>query len=253
MSESKILPPELEREIFELAYRLDPSDGLNLKLVAQRVRVWLEAAREKEPAFFAAVKNLSFAYPVLSTQAVEIVSLCSAVQQLACWINHDETPQLLLLIRQLPLRRLSIEHEHFVNVLAASALASSPWTLNLTHLELVFWREANDGVRFTQQLVHDLCKLPRLTHVALSLDFKDGVRQEHVDLITSGLPNLSVLIILVNADDDLAGNFSGGCVVEISEESMPDVSEVHHSEDNDLWARAERMIAARKAAASQSS
>ncbi|KAJ7608816.1 hypothetical protein FB45DRAFT_945989, partial [Roridomyces roridus] len=262
---SEFLPPELEREIFELAYRCNPMDGLNLKLVAQRVRVWidilvyetvklttnngatkfLEAARQKDPVFFTAVKKLSLTYDVSPTQAVEIVSLCPAVEQLACWVRQNDSPQLPLLIRQLPLCCLSIERKHFANILAASALEYLPW-INLTHLELVIWNKDEDELRFTQQLVQELRKLPRLTHIA----FPICAQPVRVDLITSGLPNLAVVILIVATETEVSDEYSGG-VVQISEESLPVEWEVYHSEEGNIWARAERALAARQAAAKE--
>ncbi|KAJ7700159.1 hypothetical protein B0H17DRAFT_1129125 [Mycena rosella] len=106
------------------------------------------------------LKPLAFLHGVTAKQACTILSACTGVQFLACWVNSKYCPELPLLLGRLPLRRLSVEFRHFLKIL--SVLASA-WFSNLTHLNLVMWA---DG--YPQKLdLSTLSRLPGVTHVAL--------------------------------------------------------------------------------------
>jgi hypothetical protein len=177
------LPLELECEIFETAAwscREDSQLRLNLSLVARRVHVWseriflqvvalqdgthaekfLQLVDWKLTGFFAnVVRALFIPYSVTAENASKILSACPGVRILACWVNYWSAPELPLLISRLPLSRLKIELRHFLSI----PLDTSAWRSTLTHLDLTFWRHADDPPDLSC-----LGKLLRLTHVTLA-------------------------------------------------------------------------------------
>ncbi|KAF7352737.1 Zn(2)-C6 fungal-type domain-containing protein [Mycena venus] len=209
------LPSELERDIFELAFESSNRDltfKLTLCLVARRVHLWIDQlfyrmlsladnqratrflrviqANLKPAGFFAAVKNLCLTYYVMGTTACQILAACTDVESLACWIDSEDTPQLPLLIGRLPLRRLSIEADHFSRI----PVTPSTWLSSLTHIELVPWGK-NDYLAST---LSRLAHLPCLTHVSLGAAHMNG---ELVGLVCSSCPHLQVLLLRSSSDD----------------------------------------------------
>ncbi|KAJ7110363.1 hypothetical protein C8R43DRAFT_165615 [Mycena crocata] len=206
-----VLPPELEREIFEAAARSDLKNAplkLNLSLVARRFHFWVDLVfyelvkitsesnadkflnliTLKPPGFFAnAVKALCLVYRIKPEQAHAIISACTGVQQLACWVNQTNAPQ------HLPLRYLSIEFRHFLNILPTSA-----WLSSLTHLHLVFWA-FQPGVENEQlarlNLSRALPALPRLTHLA---NHSRMANPTYAKAVCASCPALEIFIIVNN-------------------------------------------------------
>ncbi|KAJ7760782.1 hypothetical protein B0H14DRAFT_3511012 [Mycena olivaceomarginata] len=182
------LPPELEIQIFESVARDSPYDAaqrLRLMLVARRVKIWVEPFvypclafsrvnnwdRLKhivatKPRDFLARHVKSICMPlhtVTMQEASEILSACTGVERLACWINHMAGEALAIPqsipIQGLALSRLSIELSHFLCL-----PADLPHThASLTHLELVYWEEHAEHYPATL----DLARFPYLTHLAL--------------------------------------------------------------------------------------
>ncbi|KAJ7290198.1 hypothetical protein C8J57DRAFT_1275396 [Mycena rebaudengoi] len=179
------LPPELWCEIFATATR-DYCDNfeytrvLNLSLVARRVHFWTERifleaitlwdgphaekflrfVDMKPKGFFASVvRALCIPHSVTGANAIRIVSACPGVQMLACWVNYRSAPDLPLLISRLPLSRLEIEFDHFLDI----SLGACVWLSTLTHLDLTFWEHVSDPT-----MLSCLRRLPRLTHVTLT-------------------------------------------------------------------------------------
>ncbi|KAJ7608818.1 hypothetical protein FB45DRAFT_945990, partial [Roridomyces roridus] len=178
----------------------------------------------------------------MPTQAAEILSLCPAIKNLVCWVQQEDRPELPPLIRALPPHRLSIEHGHFSNIVVPDSDAPTLFP-DLTHLELIFWNVAEDGLQLTQRLVQDLRKLPRLTHLILS----ESVRRARIEPIISALPNLAVVVVATDMEEDLPDNLARVVVPTSSAEYKQDHWEIYHSEEDNLWVRAERIIAAREA------
>ncbi|KAJ6508745.1 hypothetical protein C8R45DRAFT_1069386 [Mycena sanguinolenta] len=199
-----IIPPELEREIFEIAIRDNRNDTalkLNLSLVARRVQYWIdlvyyemvtitdqaeahkffELVDRKSQGFFAhAVKSLCIAYHVPADDAPRILSVCSNVRQLACWVRWESSPDLPQLLSNLPLIQLSIEIGHFSNI----PHTQSTWFLDLTHLELIWWSNSS-------RTSPNLSFLPNLTHVSLS-----GAGRSEAQSVCHTCASLQVLLIL---------------------------------------------------------
>ncbi|KAF7346362.1 hypothetical protein MSAN_01864000 [Mycena sanguinolenta] len=203
--EMPTLPPELEREIFEVAIRDNLSDTalkLNLSLVARRVQYWIDLIQYemvtitnrveahkffdlvnwKSQDFFAhAVKATCITYYVPADEASRILSVCSNVQQLACWVPWEKSPDLPQLLSRLPLTHLSIEVGHFLNI----PRSQSTWFLGLTHLDLIWW---SSSPRTTSP---NLGELPNLTHVSLS-----GAGRSEARSVCLNCASLQVLLIL---------------------------------------------------------
>ncbi|KAJ7461764.1 hypothetical protein B0H11DRAFT_2055917 [Mycena galericulata] len=181
------LPPELEIQIFESVAKASPYDAalrLNLMLVAHRVQVWVEPfayhclvfsrvnnwARLKwiitsKPKDFLAKHVRSICMPlstVTMEEASEILAACTGTERLACWIDHGAGPAPSIPIHALPLRRLSIELEHFLALPADLPALHA----HLTHLELVYWGKHAESYPATV----DLTRFSHLTHLALRSD-----------------------------------------------------------------------------------
>ncbi|KAJ3742606.1 hypothetical protein DFH05DRAFT_1461673 [Lentinula detonsa] len=164
-------PPELERQIFFFAMRSDPSIVSSLRLVAHRVRIWIDEilheyvlldnwgrsegdlkhglgpvpgkgqlyASHISPTFAKNVSSLCLTYNhELTTDQLRFLPSCSALSRLALWVDFTECPELTAVLVSLPLQTLSLEVEHFMR-LPSFPSVTPVWTSRLTHLELVFW------------------------------------------------------------------------------------------------------------------
>jgi hypothetical protein len=111
------------------------------------------------------VKKLCLSVSVTATQAERILSVCSGVTDLAFWVDYLRiTPSrsILPLISALPLRRLSIEMEHFI-FLFSDPSVNHVWCDGLTHLDIRFWKQT------TSPVIPYLDRLHSLTYLALRL------------------------------------------------------------------------------------
>ncbi|TFK74248.1 hypothetical protein BDN72DRAFT_833579 [Pluteus cervinus] len=115
------LPPELEREIFELAARIDRAVCRSLLVVSKRVYLWIEPLlyetiiqdkRSGKEATFPLpegksryVRNLLLGGTVDWSSTDEILRDCPNITNLAVWCRT--TPDCLDIIKNLPLKRLS--------------------------------------------------------------------------------------------------------------------------------------------------
>ncbi|KAJ7721483.1 hypothetical protein B0H16DRAFT_1335246 [Mycena metata] len=211
------LPFELEREIFELAFRGDRQNS-NLKLafcmVARRVRVWIDLifyamvtirddgragrflslvdSNLKPPTFFSAVKILYLGAFVSAPKACRILASCPAVELFTFWVNCDAHPESSNLIGRLPLRRLSLELNHI------SRLPATPgtWLSSLNHLYIIVWSDDN-----ILELLLTIRRLPHLTHVAVDFGFAP-VSAEHIAVVCSSCPSLRVLVIIADSNSN---------------------------------------------------
>ncbi|KAF8178654.1 hypothetical protein K438DRAFT_1977885 [Mycena galopus ATCC 62051] len=209
------LPSELEREIFRLAFRSSGRDTrvplkLTLCLVARRVQFWIDPlsyalvtlkdelhagkflgliqSNLKSPDFFKAVETLCISFKVAGATACGILSACTQVRSLACWVDMKDSPELPFLVSRLPLHRLSIEIGHFSNIPVAPS--TSIWLSELTHIELIPWRWRY----YSDQVLSNLCHLPSLTHVAFDPGKMNGTGR--AAMICSCCSCLQVLILL---------------------------------------------------------
>ncbi|KAK7063744.1 hypothetical protein R3P38DRAFT_3164732 [Favolaschia claudopus] len=247
-----ILPPELQRQIFEVAVRSNRYDTtlkLNLSLTARHVRTWvdwvyyelvaiqddhdvnrfLKLAKLKEPVFFNVnVKTLIFSGSIPAESAAQILSLCSGIRAMSFWI-FNPLQSLVLQLRQLSLSRLFTRCNHFMQLLS---LDPSPW-LSVTHLEL-----AIQTVDQTHGFQH-LTQLPSLTHVLLAQAHSPSAAK----MVCQSCPSLQILLIVYYSFPhvDAIGLYSFDpriVVGPLFTDLVRDWKGVH-----DIWADAERVLA----------
>ncbi|KAF7346381.1 hypothetical protein MSAN_01866000 [Mycena sanguinolenta] len=256
------IPLELEREIFEIAIRDNRDDTdlkLNLSLVTRRVQYWVdliqyelititdraeahkffELVNRKSQDFFAhAVKALCITHDVSADDASRILSVCTNVQQLACWVVWEESLDLPQRLSSLPLKQLSIEVGHFLNIL----LSQSALFLNLTHLDLIWWPSS-------PHIPLKLGELQKLTHVCIS-----GAGRSGAESVCSSCASLQVLVVIPrwptdeNAEEEYA--FDSRIVVAPSDITYGDPVEIWEDvvfrRPENMWAYAENVVLSRR-------
>ncbi|KAJ7157167.1 hypothetical protein C8R46DRAFT_421327 [Mycena filopes] len=265
---SPLLPPELQREIFETAIQLNHGDALvklNLNLVAHHVHFWVDhafyrvvqifrsnsadkflALVDSKPAdFFAnAVKVLIVGASVLERQTARILHACRGIESLAFWwMRYGSSP---VLVGQLPLlRRLSVRSARTRNLsqTVTDHRLLSTHLSTLTHLDLahaIHLRKVSD-FRGILQGFHSL------THVALPSWY------DHARLVVESCPALQVLVILVHSaadiNDDIVElySFDYRIVAATMEDSVNADWIAPYLGRGDHWISAERVIAERAA------
>ncbi|KAF7336819.1 hypothetical protein MVEN_02117800 [Mycena venus] len=266
------LPPELEREIFELAFKPNNRNvalKLTLCLVARRVQFWIDRlfyemvtiahqrnadkflsivhSNSKPAGYFTVVKRLCIIYGISGATARDILSACPSVEALGCWVDkndsswRDPDSGLFLLISRLPLRRLSIEASLFSSI---PATLSSTWPSTLTHLDLF------PLGKFPTSELSRLAHLPRLTHVCLHTNRNVGVG--HVAMVCSNSPQLQVLILLGGSiyPPDSSDPHQHDSRIVVQDNWMKSFGPVEDWEASylglsDMWTRAEATVAQR--------
>lgn len=116
------------------------------------VTSFLQALEYKPTRFLAArVKTLCLTNSVTKEQAAQILSVCSGVVNLACWVvrKPHETLNLSMFIAPLSLKRLSIDAQTYMDLQdlsqnnTAITNTTSPqshnWRFDLTHLDIIDW------------------------------------------------------------------------------------------------------------------
>ncbi|KAJ7179071.1 hypothetical protein C8R46DRAFT_623475 [Mycena filopes] len=254
------LPFELEREIFELAFRSHRNAAfkVTLSLVARRVQCWIDllyyeltTVRDEShadkllaliesnlnpPNLFETVKTMCLPHGVPATSACRILAACTKVERLACWSNFHDSPELPVLLSQLPLRRLSIELRHFSQI----PLTPATWVLGLTHLDIVAWDDYD-----AHELLR-LKKLPQLTHVAVNFEL-DGMTAEHALCICSSCPLLRILVLVVPEYTDVdLGLEDYRIVVHAGTEEIIADWEAPYFGLPDMWSNAEAIVEQRQ-------
>ncbi|KAJ7065432.1 hypothetical protein C8F01DRAFT_982075 [Mycena amicta] len=229
---SPLLPPEIERDIFELAAQT-PGNATTLALVARRTQVWMErliydtvtlsspaltaqflSVLDSRPAqFFAnAVKSLCIPGDIPLTSAIRVLQACQGVVNLALWLPLQDTP-LFPYISALRPRRLSVnvrglfgakmplQLEHDPICAAIQPDFTHPFFSRVTHLELVDWLAL---------LSHTTLELPflapHLTHLALDVDFcvdASALVRLRVQSILRSCRSLVICLGLVYDDDTM--------------------------------------------------
>jgi len=273
------LPPELQREIFENAVRLNHKDVAvkrNLSLVAHHVQLCifyklvLISNRESEdrfmklidlkpPGFFAtAVRTLLLSYFSSVPRLFTVLSACAGVQWLALWIGN--IPVLGLgPVGPLPLNRLSTSLACIRTIMRAP---TAPTLLaRVTHLDVAFatWNTTSEiDVKILKQF-------SRLTHVALDSKM---VGPAHAKVVSASCPNLKVLLILfaesISADRIEAYLFDPHVLVQAYPAPPGTIYSVNRRTDRaedweaahfgrpNMWTSAERVVVERKASAGRS-
>ncbi|KAF8176348.1 hypothetical protein K438DRAFT_1727287, partial [Mycena galopus ATCC 62051] len=176
------LPPELERDIFELAVKLYPAMAAVLPQVAHRVRIWIEPFlyetliialnsspipspptllpfESKSPNFFR--KNVhNLLLDDGGWQAIKpfnlVLSMCAGVLNLTLTSGAD--PSMLVHLQAMRLQRLTICLQDLFYVDKPIVLPPSPFA-TITHLDVLYTPAAKLASSFTS--------LPSLTHLHL--------------------------------------------------------------------------------------
>lgn len=146
--------------------------------------------------FFAnSVKKLCLSVSVSGNHAERILSLCSGVTDLAFWVDYLLTTpgqSIIPIISTLPLRRLSIELEHFI-FLFSDPSVNHGWCEGLTHLDIRFWTHT------TSPVIPYLDRLPSLAYLALRLQHNQPSEESLLDILST-CTALKVLIIYDHPD-----------------------------------------------------
>ncbi|KAJ7234758.1 hypothetical protein B0H12DRAFT_1238968 [Mycena haematopus] len=175
------LPPELERDIFELAVRLYPALAAVLPQVAHRVRIWIEPFLyetlvitlssspiplppslvpfgSKSPSFFRKnVRSLLLddgGWPAIKPFSL-VLSVCAGVLNLV--LTSRAHPSMLIHLRAMKLQRLTICLEDLFADTPIN-LTLSPFA-TITHLDVLYTSAA--------KLASSFASLPLLTHLHL--------------------------------------------------------------------------------------
>ncbi|KAJ7088092.1 hypothetical protein C8R44DRAFT_892892 [Mycena epipterygia] len=185
LSTAPAFPPELERQIFEIAALLRPVGIPKLMLVAWRVKEWVEpllyriivlewppqlsmlpaitskflsSAMESRPSFFQpAIRHLMMTR--VNTATLEsVLSVCTGIDNL--WTNYDLT-EWKLLIEPLHLKHL---YAYTLPILR-TLTPFHPFFSQITHLELIDALDARDV-----EACSELYLIPQLTHLSFNDD-----------------------------------------------------------------------------------
>ncbi|KAJ7088096.1 hypothetical protein C8R44DRAFT_819465 [Mycena epipterygia] len=251
-------PPELERQIFEIAAFLRPVGIPKLMLVAWRVKEWVElllyriialgrgqlpmlpaitgkfllSAIKQRPSFFhGTVRHLMVA-SVKTTTVESILSVCTGVNNL--WVNNDLT-QLQTIMEPLRLKHL---YAHTLPILR-TLTPFHPFFSRITHLDLIDIPDARDLETWSE-----LYLIPQLTH----LSFNDEAFLPLCGELLETCKSLAVLVFLESLPDPSS-------VTELSRDFrfVAMCCECYHLDWQmgayaglDYWSRAESFIAKRR-------
>ncbi|KAF7364067.1 hypothetical protein MSAN_01065500 [Mycena sanguinolenta] len=278
-----VLPPDLEREIFEFVAFSNIRSIPELVLVAQRVRSWIEPLLyrnlsvfgdiedfrrdddanliristndclkilDSKPASFFDdhVRHLAF-MRVPSDAAALILSRCGRARRLALFQTGTEAPDPSWLpsIAAMGLLHISVD---------VNSLFGHFWVdfdhyafVRLTHLDLF-------EVPASESWTTDLCRLPRLTHLSFNFDADFRPTRKNIDatacrLILAGCKSLEVLV-LVYLDESSREEFDcqyfsndPRSVTVVVEDFLGDWERGATGRD-DYWIRAESFIQKRR-------
>ncbi|KAJ7064268.1 hypothetical protein C8F01DRAFT_1130787, partial [Mycena amicta] len=198
--QSPRLPPELEREIFEIAALTNPTGIVSLLCVARRVFEWLLLAVEtKPPAFFAAaVRHMIIHTPQSINKFDTLISLCTGTTHLAIGGNGRDRPVYRQDIPNMLARMPSIQH--LITCLGDIFPASEYPTpesfplrcfAGLTHLAIL---DVLSDSADTLRIVSFVSTLPSLTHLAV---FYDTLPHSILTTFLERCPRLLILCWLV--------------------------------------------------------
>ncbi|KAJ6483522.1 hypothetical protein C8R47DRAFT_1048968 [Mycena vitilis] len=250
------LPPELERDIFELAAWKCPESIPTLILVAKRVCIWIEPQLyqvvlssgtperllrmlESKPAEFLRrhVHHLALSSVIPRSEVARVLSICTDVQDLAIWTG-DTYPELLTDMRNLSnLQRLSVNlYELFggPKEFRLPNLVEVPF-LHLTHLDIFS--------HMPEALWPIFGMLPSLTHLAFSDYYSYEMMQTALDIC----PRLELVVVVWTQEDDVERSEDA---LGITDARFCIVSCQHFESDwergawgeGDFWSRADELL-----------
>ncbi|KAJ7198169.1 hypothetical protein GGX14DRAFT_573730 [Mycena pura] len=210
MGGGPILPPELERNIFEIASQLYPAMIPTFLCVARRVLAWTEpllyrvvrwdgslrsrlllnAIISKPPAFvYNAVKSFFLeGFPVADRSlALEVLRLCTGIKNFAKFSDHT-APAMLPILATMCVQDLAAHLGSLFPELGAIDL-THPSFACITHLQLL---DDLDDAETRTHICAALPVLPALTHLLLA-------REPPLDALRTILqecPRLELLLIM---------------------------------------------------------
>ncbi|PPQ75113.1 hypothetical protein CVT24_010068 [Panaeolus cyanescens] len=221
-----VLPPELERIIFEMAFDTEaPDTNWKLVLVAKRVRTWLRpliystfimSINRKVfpnmhtcPSFIITEEIYHFARHLIADNSSiiphdalsELLDKCPNLTNVACW--GDIIPQLIWpsLSKLTHLRQLSLTSVDDPDLSPAQFL-SAPFSAHLTHLELV---NPGEDLEYNWDLEF-LSSLPSLTHLAIYFSSAgDEFDYKRLGTVLLACPKIRVFI-LCSPEDNILGD-----------------------------------------------
>ncbi|KAJ7718455.1 hypothetical protein B0H16DRAFT_423717 [Mycena metata] len=273
---SPMLPPELERIIFEIAALARPTFIPRLMRTARRVKIWVEPLLYR--SVFIPVIYLPDSYNIKGFPRFTVDQLLckppsflqSTVKYMYLDREFDDLEELETLLRTcggvhtlalfgaprlrlqglssdlLPgLRRLSVDWASLFG--HQSALVAHPLLHNLTHLEILSLEWSSR----TQNLFADLAVLPHLTHFALNnLPYDYIQRFDALRIALRGNLQLSHVVLLSSNMDELraaellAEDIRFMCT-DFENRTSPWTFGIDSGDD--FWTLAEVFIAARRA------
>jgi len=221
----RTLPPELERDIFEMAVQQYPKDAAKMARVARRVQDWVEpimyakvvlnhwfphadsemvrlflrTIESRPPTFFA--KHVKSLYLNVHTQeAARIISVCTGVENLVCcdalWSTTHGQSMYLPSILALSPRRLSVSLKRIFPPSQTPNFSHSLFA-NMTHLQVT------DRLAFA---MWPKFRLPRLTHLAFPYspgrDPANHIIKQQVRDILSNCRAIRVLVLTTSCCDN---------------------------------------------------
>ncbi|KAJ6536839.1 hypothetical protein B0H19DRAFT_1270549 [Mycena capillaripes] len=203
------LPPELERQIFEICVISRPVLAPKLMLVASRVQEWVEpllyrtiavqytaifdgypnftwdtilaAIHSKPPSFFHSVRNIHLSIRSNGTTAELLLAACTRVENLA--LRFADVLDFLPLIAPLSLNYFTADFTQFF----LCHLPTHPLFAHITHLALL-------GTALSAERADELSLIPRLTHLSFERPALVGLSLRLLETCRS----LIVLIALVH-------------------------------------------------------
>ncbi|KAF8648443.1 hypothetical protein AX16_006287 [Volvariella volvacea WC 439] len=257
------LPPELEREVFELAARQNRKMVTKLNLVCHRAHIWINpilyemvtlmypesadkfihAAESKPEGWMnGRVKTLCMSNFIRREQAARILSICGAVDNLACWIRqavtvpniHDQRP------RRLSINASGVPAPHDTAP-PPSPNFQDPLFEQVTHLAL------SDNWEVWSKWAEGLSHIPNLSHLELRVNREADLVyiREELALILTSCAKLRVLILLVAKEP---GSFVGLTAIGdprvaiLRNSSLLENWEAHPKGEADRWVHAEAVV-----------
>ncbi|KAJ7445039.1 hypothetical protein FB451DRAFT_1293179 [Mycena latifolia] len=219
MSNDPRLPPELERQIFELAAFIDPDHMTDLFLTAQRVKLWIEILlcrvlyvygpehdyprppsaaltryrnliHTKPASFFHDhVRHLFFVGIQSADEVARILSISDATVNIALSLFTGPAP-ILPLLGALPLQRFSAYLSHLFTTPSGPDF-THPLFAQMTHLDIrdPYFQGSPDFVL-----------IPHLTHLSIR---RTTVSTSVCGTILADCKSLKVLVILLNSQSAL--------------------------------------------------
>ncbi|KAJ7461198.1 hypothetical protein FB451DRAFT_1371429 [Mycena latifolia] len=274
-------PPELEREIFETAAILYPTTLPKLLRVARRVLSWLEPMlynmiqimglekkREShiallrvidmKPDFFPHAVRHMYLFPVhwsffcappskdawTDLELHKVLRACASVVDIVV-IGNPTTPLLLPMLEMRP-KRLAM----FFGAQDRGIDLSLPFFRNISHFLFSDCDEQDTDLDLDSSQFRNLCRLPVLTHVALTLKHI-ATSAQMLSVILSDFPHLQALLILSGNESTARAlaedvTLNDQRIVIMSGETLNEDWYYGTQGRPDIWARADAFISGKR-------